>query len=40
MHRRPLTDDWWIWQSSSTSSVEGIEGHTDLNVMKGDEPPA
>jgi len=39
MHRRPLTDDWWLWQFSSTSRVDGIEGHTDLNVMKGDRPP-
>jgi len=40
MHRRPLTDDWWLWQFSSTSRVDGITGHTDLNVMKGDAPPA
>lgn len=40
MHRRPLTDDWWLWQFSSTSRVDGIDGHTDLNVMKGDAPPA
>ncbi|MGN6692934.1 MAG: GH25 family lysozyme [Aquihabitans sp.] len=40
MHRRPLTDDWWLWQFSGTSRVDGITGHTDLNVMKGDEPPA
>ncbi len=39
LYRRPLTDDWWIWQFSGTSRVDGIEGHTDLNVMKGDEPP-
>lgn len=40
MHRRPLTDDWWLWQFSGTSHVAGISGHTDLNVMKGEEPPA
>ncbi|MCU1369907.1 MAG: glycosyl hydrolase 25 family protein [Ilumatobacteraceae bacterium] len=39
IHRRPLTDDWWLWQFSATSRVDGIAGHTDLNVMKGDGPP-
>lgn len=39
MYRRPLTDDWWIWQCSGTSRVDGIEGSTDLNVMKGAAPP-
>ncbi len=39
MHRRPITDDWWVWQFSGTSRVDGIAGHTDLNIMKGDRPP-
>ncbi|HWJ60446.1 MAG TPA: GH25 family lysozyme [Acidimicrobiales bacterium] len=40
LFRRPITDDWWIWQFSGTSRVDGIAGRTDLNIMKGDEPPA
>lgn len=39
VHRRPLTNDWWLWQFSGTSRVDGIAGHTDLNIMKGDTPP-
>lgn len=41
-HRRilihPEFDDWWIWQFSGRSSVDGIEGDADLNVMRGAAP--
>lgn len=37
---RPESDDWWIWQFSGRSGVDGIEGDADLNVMRGNEPPA
>lgn len=31
---RPDGDDWWIWQYSGDSRVEGIHGDVDLNVMQ------
>lgn len=43
-HRRilihPEFDDWWIWQFSGRSSVDGIEGDADLDVMRGAAPEA
>jgi len=31
---RPGTDDWLIWQVNGHSSVDGISGDVDLDVMK------
>lgn len=43
-HRRILTrpdvDGWWIWQVHSHATIDGIDGGTDLNVMRGEQPPA
>ena len=38
MHRRPLSDGWWLWQFSGTSRVDGVHGHVDLNVMQPSDP--
>jgi lysozyme len=28
--------NWWFWQISDEARVQGIEGHTDLNIFHGD----
>jgi lysozyme len=37
--RRPEGDGWWMWQFHDRAEVDGIDGPTDLNVMRGDRPP-
>lgn len=36
---RPDVDGWWIWQVDGHASVDGIDGGTDLDVMRGTRPP-
>ena len=35
---RPRGDRWWIWQVSGEARVDGIDGPTDLDVMRGTAP--
>jgi lysozyme len=35
---RPNVAGWWIWQVQGNASVDGIDGGTDLNVMRRDHP--
>jgi len=35
---RPDVDGWWIWQVHGHASVDGIDGGTDLDVMRGEHP--
>jgi lysozyme len=35
---RPDLPSWWIWQFSARSSVAGIDGPADLDVMRGTAP--
>ena len=36
--RRPDVAGWWIWQFTGRASVDGIDGATDLNVMRQEAP--
>jgi len=36
--RRPDRNDWWIWQFSGMSHVDGVGGDVDLNVMRSTAP--
>lgn len=35
---RPDVSGWWIWQFTARASVDGIDGTTDLNVMRREAP--
>lgn len=35
---RPDVDRWWTWHVDGYASVDGSDGRTDLDVMRGEDP--